>query len=95
MKNYGTTHRSKCAATCRVQLILNHYGENTISLPGIAEIFFIINLHTDFPSPDSKLSDSMTLQVFQDPYGTNHVLKYRLNTDSQMLLISIFFVSKV
>ena len=35
-KNYGTTDRSKCAATCRVQLILNRYGDNIISLPGSA-----------------------------------------------------------
>ena len=32
MKNDDTTHRSKCAATFRVQLMLNLSGDNTVSL---------------------------------------------------------------
>ena len=32
MKNDDTTHRSKCAATCRVQLMLNLSCDNTVSL---------------------------------------------------------------
>ena len=32
MKNDDTTHRSKCAATCRVQLMLNLGGDNTVPL---------------------------------------------------------------
>ena len=36
MKNDDTTHRSKCAATCRVQLMLDLSGDNTVSLEGIA-----------------------------------------------------------
>ena len=32
MKNDDTTHRSKCAATCRVQLMLDLSGDNTVSL---------------------------------------------------------------
>ena len=34
MKNYDTTHRGKCAAPYRAQLMLNHCGDNTVSLPG-------------------------------------------------------------
>ena len=36
MKNDDTTHRSKCAVTCRLQLMLNLSGDNTVSLQGIA-----------------------------------------------------------
>ena len=32
MKNDNTTHSSKCAATCRVQLMLNLSGDNTVLL---------------------------------------------------------------
>ena len=44
------------------------HGDNIISLPGIAETFYnvIINLHNDFPGMESKLSNSMTFQLFQD-----------------------------
>ena len=47
MKNYDTTNHSNGAATYRTQLMLNRCGDNTVSLPGIAETFYnvIINLH--------------------------------------------------
>ena len=51
MKNDDTMHRSKCAATYRVQLMLNLSGDNTLSLYYIGnrtfvEIFYrvLINL---------------------------------------------------
>ena len=47
MKNNDTTHRSKCAANCRVQLMLNLSGDNTVGNRAVVEIFYgvPINLH--------------------------------------------------
>ena len=49
MKNDDTTHRSKCAATCHVQLMLNLSGDNIFAIGNraVTEIFYriLMNLH--------------------------------------------------
>ena len=49
IENYDTMHRSKCAATYRAQLMSNRCGDNTVSLPGIANIL-VLQRHNKFSS---------------------------------------------
>ena len=48
MKNYDTTHRGKCAAPYRAQLMLNHCGNNTVSLLGSTETFYSVKINLHF-----------------------------------------------
>ena len=77
MKNYDTTHRGKCAAPYREQLMLNHCGDKTVllpgsTLPGIAETFYSVKINLHFaviPSIDFQWYIFMVyLQLLRWPF---------------------------